>query len=461
MTLPNTNYRQTNDYVEFDILTVAQICNIDIMKPVQGGLQYIAYCPFCGDGSRDHGHLYLRTDTNEWRCVMCEEGGFALGLYAKLRCNGDTKQAYKELLGVQESNRDIHIISTRPAVKAVKKEEPMADIELRNVVYNTFLDLLTLQGNHRTNLLQRGLTVEEIAKNKYRSYPADVKMRWDVCSKLSKKYDLSDIPGFFVNKADKWDMLTLPEGYFVPVRDAQGRIQGLQFRILPFDKEKHDQKFLWFSTMGKNKGTGARQWVHVVRPDLIAQKDGVVWLTEGPLKADVSYFLSENPFLAVPGVSANSLLTNEFLKELGVKHLIMAFDMDYKVNDKVKKALERLGGRLREYGYALSMAEWETEWKEEIKKDGKKALKPVIKGIDDFLLAEKNKNKTVSREEKQINKPVTTVPEVIKEADNETVKKPVIDSVPEEKVAPDTNGGVVSFAKRLFGAVSDVFKGKR
>lgn len=98
-----------------------------------------------------------------------------------------------------------------------------------------------------------------------------------------------------------------------------------------------------------------------------SRKEAVI--TEGPIKGDVSSFLTEGTlFVCVPGVNAVSFLADT-LKELRVSQAWEAFDMDKRCNPQVQAAVIRLRLELKKAGVPCRTIAWD----------------PACKGIDDFL----------------------------------------------------------------------------
>ena len=152
----------------------------------------------------------------------------------------------------------------------------------------------------------------------------------------------------------------------MPVRAADGRVQGIQIRR---DDAEH-MKYAWMSSAGKPYGTGARSWVHVAGDR--SRKEAVI--TEGPIKGDVSSFLTEGTlFVCVPGVNAVSFLTDT-LRTLGVCSVWEAFDMDKRCNPQVQAAVSRLRLELKKAGVPCRTMAWD----------------PACKGIDDFLVMKRS-----------------------------------------------------------------------
>lgn len=351
---------------DFNILNIAKGLEIKILKKASSE-EYIARCPFCGDSENpEHGHLYLNVLKNVYYCVRCGEGGNVVDLYAKLE-RISREEAYKKIK--EESFPADPTVKGRSDRKI--KYNPIAPIKTRDKVYRAFLDKLVLEPHHRKNLLKRGLSWEQTVKNLYKSLPAEPQERQEICKKLIEEgHNLKGIPGFYQTEKDgNWDFVDY-EGFLIPVKDVQGRIQGFQIRL---DEEK-DRKYVWFSSRDKLNGTPAHAWQGVH-----GEPSEVVIITEGPLKADVAHYLSGYTFVSVPGVNAIKGI-EVILKDLGAEKIYIAFDMDLLTNPAVKKAKERLEELLIKTGFDVRTKTWDSRYK----------------GIDDYLLArEREKRKKV------------------------------------------------------------------
>lgn len=316
--------------------------------------EYKARCPICGDSSDErHAHLYLNIVENKYYCVRCGSGGYAIGLYARAK-GIDTKTAYKELIGIAP-------VSAAVVTPPVVHTPELADIETRNNTYTALLARLELYVGHTADLRRRGLTIKEIVVRGYRSIP-DQRTRQRICRDLLKDgCTLKGVPGFYTSKDGVWDFYG-GSGYLIPVRDPAGHIQGMQVRL---DNPNDGGKYRWFSVPDEENSTPAKSWMHT------ACGDGEVWITEGPLKADIASFLSGHTFIGVAGVNAAKDLSRQ-LKEMGVKEVIVAFDMDFVRNPHVEEAIKRVHADLRKAGIRTATACWNPG---------------MGKGVDDALLA--------------------------------------------------------------------------
>lgn len=405
----------------FNITDVARTLGLRYIGAGKNGEQ-IYRCPFCGD-SRKHpykGHLYLNPRSGKYWCARCWTGGYAVGLYARVM-GVDNKTAYKELL--KHKNVSSAVLDIPEA-----EEEVIEDVPYRDRVYREFLSLLTLHGRHKSDLLRRGLSEEAISKNGYKSLPDDPRSRWTVCRALSKKYDLSGVPGFYQKKSKKgktyWDCTPGP-GYLIPVRDVEGQIQGFQIRcdnpgqltvyapgkikiaaryidtetgeattcttevVVPCEGldalftvpplkvgdtvqiklnknaadvvwyvsgpaviGRGDKKYIWFSS----PEAGANAVPHVTSVSKEVSKK--VWITEGPLKADIASFLLKETFVGIPGVGAWRPVKG-VVAQLKPNIITVAFDADWRTNKNVFQAVNQLVADLKKDGYQVTIASWD------------------------------------------------------------------------------------------------------
>ena len=72
-----------------------------------------------------------------------------------------------------------------------------------------------------------------------------------------KNIILLGIPGFFQEEDFKWYFNRM-DGFFVPVYDQNGLIQGLSIHL---DKPFNNTSDIWFSSNNKINGTNARSWI--------------------------------------------------------------------------------------------------------------------------------------------------------------------------------------------------------
>lgn len=362
-------------------------------------------CPFCNDPGK---HMNLNNVKKVYRCNYCDTGGGILNYYGRLRglSNKDALMEIQKNLGLDKT---LDVKQKRYAAEREKKKQcmevPMASIEERDKVYNRFLELLSLEDDHKRNLLERGLEENFIIAKKYRTLPTESDELLRIARILLKEgYCLKGIPGFYINKNKDWQLNKHKRGILIPVRNEHNQIQGLQIRkddnLLKYfskGKDEHgnlilkkENKFNWLSSPDKYMGSKATTFVHISCAYKCSEK-GLVYpvlnnkwidLTEGPLKADVYSFLTGYPCVAVPGVNALDELHNALvsLKKYGIAGIHLAFDMDYIKNEKVKNGMDKTILLIKKEQLQVVQRTWDCNFK----------------GIDDYALALKKEGITLN-----------------------------------------------------------------
>jgi conjugative relaxase-like TrwC/TraI family protein len=317
-------------------------------------------------------------------CPICKKGDW---------CSVSTDRAIAICMRVSSDHRAknggfVHILDGRiqsrqpiPVTVEVKQYE-RADIDRRHQVNQELLRALKVKARDLKNLLARGLDKAAIERNGYRSVPTPHEL--DEVMKNFEGKDLRGIPGFF-RQGERWrlnigewtskkDGIThsYHQGFLVPVRDVQGRIEGFQVRRAEV-RDGDDLRYIWLSSSSKEDGASSGAPVHFRNVEQ-ARKSGQAILTEGALKADSAAHLLENrhAMIAVAGV-------NTFPDDFGhrlraqipeLRQVVIAFDADVGRKVEVQQALERLHESLKAAGLGLRELRWE-------EKQGK--------GLDDYL----------------------------------------------------------------------------
>lgn len=321
-------------------------------------------CPLCGKAREKK--LNINFDKEVFRCAKCGFAGGPLHLWAVYR-NLDASDLSLVSKDYYASTKSVQQPKVRKEKTVTRLDVETAPAEVRNKTYRGLLNMLSLCEEHKEKLLARGLSEKSVIENEYRSYPLSGYKNL-AGMLLSQGYVLEGVPGFYKENGT-WTLLKLPAGILIPQRDGFNRILGFQIRL----DDSSKGKYITLST-GENYSSGAKASAN---PHFRHGSLGLseIILTEGPLKGDViSYFTGYSVF-AVQGVnslgSSKSALSD--LRDSGVKHILIAFDMDLKTNEHVKNALEKLKAVLAECGFTYSSLEWD----------------PCYKGLDDWLLANK------------------------------------------------------------------------
>lgn len=334
----------------FSMSQVVSLLNLP--GPPGGRSAYYIQCPCCDDSPRKK-HLNINLKKEVFRCPKCGVNGGIFDLYALYTGvpRDKVRKALAESLGMPEIRK--------PEPKKMLPEEvpesPMADIDARHKTYSALLDKLTLADDHRNNLLNRGLTEQEIEDLGYKTTPI---MCLKAISIDAQPYGLpvAGVPGFYQEKDGSWAFVRENRGILIPVRDQYGRIQGIQIRRDNVER----RKFRWVSSVNKNNGCGAVGWTHLAGP---AQSR--IILTEGPMKADVIHALTGMTVLAVPGVNALTQLEVSLkgLREAGLEEIKTAFDMDFAINHHVQNGYNDLLRLLDRMGFRYGTYLWDARYK--------------------------------------------------------------------------------------------------
>ncbi len=251
----------------------------------------------------------------------------------------------------------LHILGTSlplspPKLRPEAKRTPKAVPDVLDKVYQALLQELSLSKTHHDNLLRRGLTDVEIDSLCYRTLPANGR-RELVTSLRAKGVRLAGVPGFYL-KAGQWQ-LAGPVGIAIPVRDTRSRIVGLQVHC----DNSESGKYKWLSSRGFNAGCSPGVPIHVAGKVSV---NGELWITEGPLQADIAALKLDRLVLAVAGVG-NWPGVIPIIRELKPERAIIAFDMDKVSNSTVKLHSDALMTCLIKCGIRMFEADWDTQFK--------------------------------------------------------------------------------------------------
>ena len=321
------------------------------------GNYLVGRCPFHKDGGRPNFVVYQ--DSQNYICFVCGAKGDVIDFVAQIE--GVTKgEAIKKLAGNVEPT-------------AQKRRAPVVDLEdkgdvvSRDVAYQALLAVLTLSPEHEAALHARGLSIRAVRVNAYRSLPEEGRAALvDVL--LVNGVNLAGVPGFAVSReTGRWDIYG-PSGLLIPVRGLRGRIAGMQIR-----PDSGRSKYVWFSTPdGEHRygGMSSGAPCHVAGREF-ARKGVDVWITEGPLKADVASHFLGAVVLGVAGVTAWRKAL-PIVQALGATRVMLAFDQDADeaTRASVRKQVEALRAALAERGVSAKTVSWASG-----------------KGIDDALLS--------------------------------------------------------------------------
>lgn len=305
-----------------NILNVAYHLCIEIVK--QRGNEYEAICPFCGYNKLSKTPtLSLNLQNNKYCCSRCGAGGYSTGLYAKVKeiSNG---QALKELLERECYSMDKTNLEITPT-------NTIEDIEIRDAIYRAFLGMLKLEIRHKQYLRNLGFHESSIEYGLYRSIPKNYIKRRLICKTLSRKYNLCGIPGFFQEADFKWCFNNF-EGFFVPVFDKNGLIQGLSIHL---DKPFNNNQDIWFSSNNKINGTKAKSFLMTSK---LEEDSNSVIITDNFILGNLIRENFDTPLITFQNISNSYIILRE-LEKTNIKNITFVIrlkqaneNLDYIIN---------------------------------------------------------------------------------------------------------------------------------
>jgi len=308
------------------------------------GEEMRARCPLCNDRRP---RLYVNVQKGVFHCHHCGESG---------RVVGAGERADALVVSSQGSGLDVSMAERDP--------------DRLHEVYAALLRNLPCSPEHMQGLLKRGFTPEEIEELEYGTLPVSPLVRGDAARKVvCEAAPPRAVPGFYRSRSG-W-CISGPAGMMIPCRDAQGRIRGIHVRV----DHATTGKYRWLSSAGSVKrprsdGARATAWPHWTRGT--AETGKGLWITEGPIKADLASLRLGRRFIAVPGVNSYRRAVAE-VAATAVAGVIIAYDSDARRNEHVAGAARGLRRALWRHTQikCLGHAEWQ----------------PEFKGIDDLLAA--------------------------------------------------------------------------
>lgn len=251
-------------------------------------------------------------------------------------------------------------INGSPVLVQRRIETPLASIERRNLVYGELLKALSLTQSHGNHLAsERRLSNATIIKAGFRSVPS--RMLGDaLAGQLAKRWELKGVPGFW-RKDGQWVLRFAGcDGFFIPIKNAVGQIEALQIRAF-----QGESKYLLVSSKDLTDGVSSGA------PHHFAGHPGAsVIVTEGALKAEVIAEAKRrrNEPDYVIGLVSVSTFEESFganLKRICpfINTVQLAFDADWRTNNKVQKQMERLANSVKAAGLRLRVLTWDSEAK--------------------------------------------------------------------------------------------------
>lgn len=411
-------------------LNVADIIERYIELPKKNPSSYFGLCPFHNDTRL--GSFVVTPQKGIFKCFACQTGGDATKFVSLFTGVSYVEAAFdiardENLITSEEydnfftkrryTKKETHQIEKISIAKTNEKNKNnIGDVILLDAVFNVLLDTASLKAKHREYLNnERQLSNKVIEKRKYKSAQGatDVfmgkfignlnknktlkeliqnKEQYSQCEKIEDVLEF--VPGFFQKKKKNnwiWDF-AYNQGIFIPIRNPENQIVGLQVRR---DKKDEDRgRYFWFSSSFASyndnfqKGTSSGSPMDVLYPKESPSK--ALFITEGRFKSEAVIDKIGAISLSIQGVSTWKNI-NQTIKEIEdeakkrykdfdkFENICIAFDSDmsYKIQvyQQLKKMSDVIAGKYREKG--MFYIHWT---------DG-------YKGIDDLLINSGCQNK--------------------------------------------------------------------
>jgi DNA primase len=188
----------------------------------------------------------------------------------------------------------------------------LAKRENRRILYIPLLD------DDREALRKRGLTDDVIDRNGYGSRRGALDVK-------ALPAPLYRIPGLSLSPGGAWRVAlddSRYSGILLPVRDLQGRVQGLKVRLHAPDAEGKMRTF-------SSERWGGPRGPYAIHCPLDTQAlASRVWVVEGELKADVVAAKTGMPTIGLPGVNGEGSRLVELLSTMRAESVGLALDQD-------------------------------------------------------------------------------------------------------------------------------------
>jgi hypothetical protein len=308
------------------------------------------------EGVRQHGDYWsalcpAHADREQSLNIALGEGNRVL-----LKCHAGCRiEAILAAIGLKMRDLYAHgrdAYAPAPVATSIPRK---ANPDLRHVIYSMLVAGGSLTDEHRAELVRRGLTEEEIDRNGYISSKSVMDFPFPEDSYLghNRHQLVAAVPGLQLNMGGM-PIFRSEDGLLIPVRDHWRRVVAVQVRV------GGHPKYVW--------PRGTMTTLHV--PLQTNPYSPKLWITEGPLKADVAAALGGLPVVGVPGVAQWATL-GPLLRGKPRRKIVIAFDADWITKPQVAEQRLACARVLAKSGHAVYLADWPLE---------------VGKGLDDLLL---------------------------------------------------------------------------
>ena len=274
-------------------------------------------CPFCNSKK---GSMKLNKIYKTYVCKDCDEKGYLIGLYAKLK-GISNKDAYKKLTSSKpEIERSYNIDFL---VNNIKSDDEL------DCIYSFFLKQLNLSSEHTMKLLNYGFTLDEINEIGFKSIPNNEQEKIRICKKMIEEgYILQGTPGFYQDKKFRWTFNS-HKGMFIPIKENH-KINSLRIHL--DSMYNTDTTDIWFSSNNKYNGTKAINRNMILYPETSALKiinnklnKDIFIATEMLLAYKTKKIFEDSIVIAIPNTISKKELTR--IKDIiDINHIDLILD---------------------------------------------------------------------------------------------------------------------------------------
>ncbi len=307
-------------------------------------------------------------------CPICGKEGCGIGT-AKILCHRveDGSEKVCKNTGAFIHARTDNLTERAQAPRRHEPPPVIAPIERRHEVFSEWLLWLGLSDAHIDHLENvRGFSSDSVMDADFSSVPT-----YGYADKIidsMSHLNFEHVPGFYWDaERERWAFRFVgQDGFYIPLRDTEGRIQALQIRR---DTDDHRSRYWLVSTPDDKFERGACSGTP---PHFVGNRDSEkLIITEGGLKASVC--AEQLPDVYFCGLVAVGSFRSNFGWQLRqwlphVREIGIAYDADSRTNPKVATQLTRLQSTLAKAGYKPTVIEWDAK---------------CGNGFDDYLLSQR------------------------------------------------------------------------
>ena len=152
--------------------------------------------------------------------------------------------------------------------------------------------------------------------------------------------------GFFQEEDFKWCFSRM-DGFFVPILDQNGYIQGLSIHL---DKPFNNNSDIWFSSNNKINGTTAKSWI---MKNNITENSTSVILTDNFVFGNLIKETINAPMIAFQNITNSYMILKE-IEKTNIKNIVFVLRLE-QANENLDYIINRIFRDLIPLGYNLDI----------------------------------------------------------------------------------------------------------